>query len=120
LIIILIPTIFVGSWIVRNKHVRGRCVFATGGTTNLFFNYNDQNPIINRTGKRYGRNGENIPQTIKTELKKTPSPAEKEKILKSEARNFFLNPWKVLKIASVQCVRLWHPIPKTTTKGGMA
>lgn len=112
-LVILMPTVFVGAWSVRNKIIHNNFTFATAGSMNFVTSYNENADWRIKIVV--------LPENIQKRVFSAKNSAEVYKIYVDEAKKFILShPLKAAKIAFMQCLDLWNPIPRTLTTGGVA
>jgi 4-amino-4-deoxy-L-arabinose transferase-like glycosyltransferase len=112
-ILALIPVVTVCTWMVRNEIVHGNLIFSTAGSKNLLMSYNE-----NATWRK---KVVLLPSCIRKRVDATKDVFEKQEIYKEEVIKYLENqPIKAFTIAFMQCLDLWNPIPRTTTKNGFS
>ncbi|MBN2215339.1 MAG: glycosyltransferase family 39 protein [Bacteroidales bacterium] len=109
---IIIPAVFVLSWMVRNHRLYGEYVFSTGGPYVLISSYNE-NAI---PGKKIWPK---IPEKVNNDPAIDDGHFGLQKVYRKYAINFIKeNPKKAFHIASMLIVNYWNPIPLTYGEEG--
>ena len=113
-ILIIIPVVFAGSWMARNKRVHGRYIFTTMASFVLVHNYNENATAFTKQDLR-------LPPDLDRRLKSARSYEELDRIAQAEFESYVRrHPWRTVGIAAVRMVDLWNPMPRTIIKSGIA